>query len=149
MLVTVTDFSRERNLDRDTVNAYIRRHPEIKEHISRVGKNAVIDTESNGYALLDEKYPFPQIVQVIEDTESRKQLIEAQKLIIQLQEKLHAQTGSIAKAEAVQLLLEEKEKRLEEAAAALDEAKDNLKHLNCELNQYQKTIFGLYKKVKK
>ena len=36
MLVSVADFAEERKQDRDTVNAYIRNHPEIhKETVKR------------------------------------------------------------------------------------------------------------------
>lgn len=87
MLVSIKDFSEERNVDNDTVNAYLRNHPEIKQHTKRVRKNIVIDTESEAYALLERQYPLPQMVQVVEDTESREKLIQAQELIIQLQKK--------------------------------------------------------------
>lgn len=38
MLVSIKDFSEERNVDNDTVNAYLRNHPEIKQHTKRVRK---------------------------------------------------------------------------------------------------------------
>lgn len=60
MLVSIKDFSEERNVDNDTVNAYLRNHPEIKQHTKRVRKNIVIDTESEAYALLERQYPLPQ-----------------------------------------------------------------------------------------
>ena len=106
MLVSIKDFSEERNVDNDTVNAYLRNHPEIKQHTKRVRKNIVIDTESEAYALLERQYPLPQMVQVVEDTESREKLIQAQELIIQLQKKINEQSQLIAQAEATKMLLE-------------------------------------------
>lgn len=122
MLVTITDFASARNEDRDTVNAYIRKHPEIQKDVSREGKNTVIDTLSEGYALLEKQYPLPQMVEVIEDTESRRKLIAAQELIIQLQNKINEQTLALAKGEAAQLLLEDKEAELDRMDHMLEKA---------------------------
>ena len=85
MLITIAEFSESRNVDRDTVNAFIRNHSEIKKQTQKQGKNIVIDTECEAFALLDKQYPLPTPVQIIEDTESRQKLIKAQELIIQLQ----------------------------------------------------------------
>lgn len=129
MLVTITDFANARNEDRDTVNAYIRKHPEIQKDVSRQGKNTVIDTLSEGYALLEKQYPLPQMVQIIEDTESREKLIKAQELIIQmqgkmaeLQDKVSEQSMIIATAEATKMLLEDKTKELERMENMLEKA---------------------------
>lgn len=115
MLVTITDFAESRNTDRDTVNAFIRNHPEIKAQTRREGKNVVIDTASEAFSLLDKQYPLPQMVQVIEDTESRQKLIKAQEMIIQLQAKLNEQSQRIAEADAIKVLLEDKQTQLEKA----------------------------------
>lgn len=122
MLVTITDFADSRNTDRDTVNAFIRNHPEIKEYTKRQGKNVVIDTDTEAYSLLDKQYPLPQMVQVLEDTESRQKLIKAQELIIQLQTKLNEQNQLIAQAEATKVLLEDKQIQLEKAQQEADKA---------------------------
>lgn len=108
MLITITKFAELRNVDRDTINAYIRKHPEIQQFVRRQGKNSVIDTDSDGYMLLEKQYPLPQMIQIIEDTESRQKLIKAQELIIQLQEQLTNASQKIAQAEAMQLMLEDK-----------------------------------------
>lgn len=115
MLVTITEFADSRNTDRDTVNAFIRNHPEIKAQTRREGKNVVIDTASEAFSLLDKQYPLPQMVQVIEDTESRQKLIKAQEMIIQLQAKLNEQSQRIAEADAIKVLLEDKQTQLEKA----------------------------------
>ena len=123
MLVSITDFAKERNQDRDTINAYLRRYPELDKQTTKDGKNKMLDTESEVYAVLCKKYPLPQMVQIIEDTESRKQLIIAQERIIELQSKItDMQTEMldmsriIAQAEATQLLLNDKQQQLDAAA---------------------------------
>lgn len=129
MLVSIKDFSEERNVDNDTVNAYLRNHPEIKQHTKRVRKNIVIDTESEAYALLEKQYPLPQMIQVVEDTESREKLLQAQELIIQLQKKINKQSQLIAQAEATKMLLEDKQVQLEKMEA---EKADLQKQLDAE-----------------
>lgn len=109
MLITIAEFAKSRNVDRDTVNAFIRNHSEIKKQTQKQGKNIVIDTECEAFALLDKQYPLPTPVQIIEDTESRQKLIKAQELIIQLQSKLLEQAEQIAKAGAS---LEDKQKQV-------------------------------------
>lgn len=129
MLVTITDFAENRNTDRDTVNAFIRNHPEIKAQTHREGKNVVIDTDTEAYALLDKQYPLSKLIQVIEDTESRQKLIEAQETIIQLQMKLNEQSRHIAEADAIKMLLEDKQVQLEKAQQEIKEAEIEIEKL--------------------
>lgn len=96
MLISITDFASNRGHDRDTVNAYIRNHPEIQKETVKKGKSRYIDTETKAYQLLDKKYPLPKPVEVIEDTEARRQLVEAQQLIIRLQQQLVEAAPKIA-----------------------------------------------------
>lgn len=124
MLVSITDFSKTRNIDRDTVNAFIRNHSEIKKETKKQGKNIVIDTESPAFEILNKQYPLPQLVQVIEDIESKNKLIQAQEMIIQLQKQLNDQNKMIIQAEINQALLEDKNIMI-----------DNLKIENEELKQ--------------
>ena len=133
MLVTITDFAESRNTDRDTVNAFIRKHPEIKEHTKRDGKHVVIDTDSEAYELLDKQYPLPRLVQIVEDTESREKLIKAQEVIIQLQQKLSESKQLLAQAEATKILLEDKQEQLVKTNERLDRAEAELVELRKEL----------------
>ena len=133
MLVSITDFASERGVDRDTVNAYLRKHPEIKEETRRDGKNVVIDTNSKAYELLDKQYPLPSPVEIVEDTESRKQMIQAQQLIIQLQQQIVDMQQQLlhsaeieARAAATQTLLEDKDALLERRAETIDRLDEEL-----------------------
>ncbi len=84
MLVSVADFAEERNQDKDTVNAYIRNHPEIQRETIKKGRTRYLDTDTKAFEALEQKYPRLKPVEVIEDTEARRQLIEAQQFIIKL-----------------------------------------------------------------
>lgn len=126
MFITISEFADSRKVDRDTINAWIRKHPEVGDSCKMQGKDKVIDITSDAYKILEKKYPLPQLVQIVEDTESRKKLIKAQELIIQmqgkmaeLQEKVSEQSMIIATAEATKVLLEDKEKQLKDKEEAL------------------------------
>lgn len=125
MRITISDFALERDVDRDTVTAYIRNHPEIKKDVSRQGKNAVIDTDSEGYSILDKQYAL-KVVQMVEDKESKLKLLKAQEMIIQLQNKLNDASEKIAKAESMQMLLEDKERQLNKAEEQLSNFTDQI-----------------------
>ncbi len=115
----LTGFAKERGIPRDTITQYIRRNPELFEGHTKVdGKWLIIDEEAE--RLLNEKYPLPKPVEIIEDKESRAKLIKAQELIIQLQDKLGQAQGKIAQAEAMQLMLEDKERQLDRAEGQIE-----------------------------
>ena len=116
----VTDFLQGREVERQAVTRYINRHEELfAGHIKKVGKE--IELDADAVAVLEKAYPLPAPVEVVEDKESREQLIQTQKLVIQLQQKLvdmqaeqtrYAQIE--AQAHATALLLEDKEKLIDE-----------------------------------
>lgn len=119
----VTDFLQGREVERQAVTRYINRHEELfAGHIKKVGKE--IELDADAVAVLEKVYPLPAPVEVVEDKESREQLIQTQKLVIQLQQKLvdlqaeqtrYAQIE--AQAHATALLLEDKEKLIDELKA--------------------------------
>ena len=81
------EFAEQRGQNPATISQYIRDHAaEFEGHTSMDGKQKVLDEVA--IQLLDKKYPLPKPIQVIEDTESRKQLVEAQKFIIELQKEM-------------------------------------------------------------
>lgn len=117
-MVLLTSFAESRNEKPDTIRKYISRHKEKFEgHCSFSGTKMEIDDEA--MLMLDQVYPLPKPIEIIEDTESRKELIKAQKLIIQLQQKISEQSMALAKAEANKLLLEDKEEQLKEKKAEI------------------------------
>lgn len=61
---TVKSFAEERNLEKDTVSQYIRRHREFDGHTRIEKKDMYLD--SVALELLDKKYPLPKPVQVIQ-----------------------------------------------------------------------------------
>lgn len=75
-MILLTKFAESRGERGDTVRKYISRHKEAFEgHIDTDGKQMLLDDEA--VKLLEEIYPLPKPVEVVEDTESRKKLIDA------------------------------------------------------------------------
>lgn len=118
-MISLSSFAKSREVSADTVATYIRRHKKMFEGMTeRQGNKMFLDDRA--LELLEEVYPLPKPIQVIEDTESRQRLIEAQAYIIKLQEKMTEQAQLIAKAEGVQLLLEDKTAELAELKEKCD-----------------------------
>lgn len=147
----IKDFIQGRDVSYSSVFQYIKRNPNLfKGHI---GNKNNVELDDVAVELLEQKYPTSKPVQVIEDNEARRQLIEAQQLIIQLQQQLVEAAPKIAWAEQNKVLLdiaiEDKERLLiennklkEEKEAALEKERQ----LERELESYEKTFFGLYRK---
>lgn len=116
---SITRFARSRGVEPQTVSRYIARHAGEFEGLTRkVGKEVLLS--ETAMDLLDEVYPQPRPVEVIEDTESRRKLLQMQELVIQLQGKIVEQTQALAAAETSRLLLEDRERQLQAAQDRLD-----------------------------
>lgn len=125
-MVRIKDFAESRSVDMKAVSRW------MKVHNMPYDRSAGLTEEQ--ISILDKKYPLPKPIEVIEDTESRKMLIETQKALIEAQNALILAQKQIAQAEAQRLLLEDREAKIE----ALEK----------ELDSYKPTWFGLYKKIK-
>ena len=137
--MTITEFLNGRTVERQAVTRYIERHEEeFQGHTSRKGREIVLDEVA--IDILDRKYPLQSLVEVVEDKESRQKLIKAQEYIIQLQEKINEQSLAIAKAESIQLLLEDKEHQLEMAEQRENEWKERHERTEEELNKVREEL---------
>lgn len=122
-MILLTEFAESRNEKADTIRKYISRHKkEFEGHTSFSGTKMEIDDEAMN--LLDKAYPLPKPVEIIEDTESRRKLVQAQELIIQMQQQMMDMQEKVAIAEATKALLEDKEQQL----AAANKEKIELKN---------------------
>lgn len=137
--MNITEFAKGRNIDRNAVSMYIRRHPELfEEHVKTVGKNVEIDDFA--YQILDKKYPLPSPVTIIdgisfeEHKATLEELANMQKHVIRLEEELRQQTYLVAQAEAKEILLEDRQKQLEEQ-------KQLCKELSAEVDRLKNQTF--------
>ena len=129
--MNITEFAKSRNIEPQAISRYIGRHQEFKGHTKKSGK--AVELDETAVELLEKKYPLPQPVQIIEDTESRQKLIKAQELIIQLQNKLLDAQSQIAEAEAIKLLLEDKKAQIARYEQEKETDKQKIDELSAEL----------------
>lgn len=109
----LTEFAEGRNEKPDTIRKYISRHKkEFEGHTELSGTKMEIDVVA--MEILDKVYPLPKPIEIIEDTESRRKLVQAQELIIQMQQQMMDMQEKVAIAEATRALLEDKERQLED-----------------------------------
>lgn len=124
--MTISDFARSRGVEPQAVSRYIGRHEEIAAHVQKKGK--VVELGPEAERLLDEVYPLPQpvhIVQGVPHEEHETLLREAKGLyakIAELQGQLMESRDLLAKAEAKELLLEDRERQLTDEKAAREAA---------------------------
>ena len=84
--------------------------------------------------MLCKKYPLPQPVNVIEDTESRKKLIVAQEMIIKLQQELAEARIKIESVKYKEYLLEAETNRADKAENELLNEKEKIEEIE-EINK--------------
>ena len=85
--ISISKFAEGRGLKRDTVNAYIRRNPNLfSGHTEQTSEGIFLDEAA--LDILDQKYPLPSPVEVIKDTKSLELLVVEQKKSAELQEKV-------------------------------------------------------------
>lgn len=125
--MNISDFARSRSVDPQAVSRYISRHPELQKLTTRVGKTVELTPEAE--RLLDEVYPLPRPVQVIqgipaEEYEAlQKKYAAALEKLSQVQEIRLEEQKLVAAGEAAQLLLSDREDQLREVRQRLEEEK--------------------------
>ena len=121
--MNITEFAKSRNIKPQTVSRYINRHSEKFDGlVLKSGKEITLSEEA--IYILDKVYPLPKPIQVIVDHESRDKLVEAQSIIIKLQQQLNNQAEQIAGSRINQILLEQKEQELETIKSDLQTEKE-------------------------
>lgn len=132
----VSDFAEERNIDRNAVSQYIRRHgEEFKGHTKVDGHNLLFDDDA--YVILDKKYPLPKPIMVVdgvphEEYEAvQKKLELASERLFAAQEAIREKEKLLDQQEYAVQLLENKnillEKTLEEKTSFMEKALEDEK----------------------
>lgn len=139
MLITIIEFAEGRNEKPATVAQWIRRHPEMEPYITIQGRELSIDTESEGFRLLEKAYPPLKPVEIV-DKDLMQDLLKMQKAVIQLQEQLRVQQEQLIGAEKAQLLLEDRERQLEDAKIDAKKAEQKQAALEQEKGEMQRQL---------
>lgn len=142
----ISDFIDGRGVTYDTVRKYIVNHPELfKGHIGRTN-NIVLDDAA--IEILEKKYPFPDPVQVIQDTEAREKLQALTEKYIKVLEEnklLVEQNAQLLVTQAKQKYLEEENRSL---SAELDEGARYAEYLENELEKRKASYEFLQRQFK-
>lgn len=167
--MTITEFAKSRNIEPQAVSRYIGRHEEFEGHISvnpKNGKEKILDDIA--IELLDKKYPLPKPIEVIEGVEPKEyqkvvnSMLELQELNNKMQEQLLDAQELIAGATAQKLMLEDRDRQIQELKAEIEKSKEELskgseeimktkielEQIKKEVSSYKKSLFGFYKKEK-
>lgn len=120
--MNITEFAQSRCVEPQAVSRYVSRHRGLKNLTYKDGKNVVLTDAA--IEILNHKYPLPKPIEVVEDTESRRALIEAQKMIISLQQQLAEQQKLIGETVLQRQLIEAKDNRIAELETKLHAAED-------------------------
>ena len=136
----LTNFAEERGVKVDTIKKYIKRHEsEFDGHIFHKGTKAELDEVA--FIMLDEVYPHPKPVQVIQGVpnEEHKELLAKYEAVLEkyskVQEELTRTTRELSLQEGRQMLLEEKDKRIDDIKGILEHSQDELKKTRQELEE--------------
>lgn len=121
MIVTLKDFAKERTVERETINIFLKRHPDLDKQTWIENRNKVFDSDSEVYQVLDKQYPVKQLVLVQDNIETikelaaaRQELADERKKINELQDQITKMSVLVAQANSIKLIAEMKEKELED-----------------------------------
>lgn len=128
--MTITEFAETRNQQPQTISKYINRHADkFKGHTKKIGKSVELDKEAVN--MLGDAYPLPKpvtIVNGVPEEEHLKALADKdeqirilQSKIISMQEQYSKLALESADLKAKALLLEDKEKRIEDLQSELQQ----------------------------
>lgn len=117
--MTLKEFAEGRGVEYNALMQWLYRRPELRERMPKEGKSYVIEPGDGIFEILDKKYPIPKPIQVIQDEEARKELAEANRKIQELQEAMLKMAARASQADAMQLMLEQRDTELEQTREAL------------------------------
>lgn len=106
-MVSLSDFARERDVDKQVITVYINRHPEIKEHVhyDTYNKNAAyLDDEA--VKLLSKKYRMT--TQIITDNELYEQVITCNNKMLTVADMMMAMMSKMDERMSIEMKTDDK-----------------------------------------
>lgn len=132
----IKDFIQGRSVSYQTIRKYITNHPEL--FTGHIGKKNNIELDDVAIDLLEQKYPLSKPVELIEDTENLKKLMQAQELIIHLQQELNEKTEQLLESKKHEYLLEAKYEQVKELAIKADSLKNENANLKMNIEALER-----------
>lgn len=145
--MTIKDYATSRAVSYEAVAKQVRQYKkkELRKHVTYQGRTAELDDFAIEFL---DKHRQPRNVVVKADSDTtQKELERLHDQVHQLQDELNKQkTITQAKSDKIQELLEEKNLLIEDKTKK-EIYESELQEVKQELSRYQRTIFGLYRKV--
>lgn len=147
MGITIKEYAESRKVSYEAVRRQVKDHKkhELKGHVSYEGRQAYLDDFAVDY--LDQHRQKRNVVLYPTNKEIEEEMTRLRNQISKLQEELLSRTDKINELlEKNSVLLEDKA-RNETLLLLADKEHDELQEAKQELASYQRTVFGLYRKV--
>lgn len=113
----IKEFIDGRNVEYTAVYQYIKRNPKFEGHIGKKGK---IVLDEYAVELLNEKYPLPQPIEMVQDPELLRKYNAVLEQLTMVQQQLVDAAPKIAAAEYRERLIDDQQKRIEELEKELE-----------------------------
>ena len=138
--MTIREYATSRAVSYEAVRKQVRQYKkkELKKHITYQGRTAELDDFAIEF--LDKHRQQRSVVMQASTEETQKELERLHNQVHQLQEELQRKSDKIVG------LLEEQKGLIEDKTKKEILEKDNAE-LKQELSRYQRTLFGLYRKI--
>lgn len=146
-MIKLQDFAKQKGVTDRAIQKHLKRHEnELQGHFERKGKNGTwLDDFACSYL---ESLMITNPV-VLSDAEQQREIEELRKKITELQEQLIQSQGKTIFLVEQMTEMQSQKLFLENKTGTLEEENKKLKtEVEEEKNRYQKSWFGLYKKVK-
>lgn len=130
----IVDFVSERGIQKSAVQMYIKRHPELFDGHIRIEGNAQI-ADREALSILEKKYPLPKPVEIITDTESLQLLADERKKNQELLALIAEMKEQVAVAKTQQIMLEDKQRQIEEQRLLLTSLNEQKNSTESELRK--------------
>ena len=145
--MTIKEYAMSRGVSYEAVRRQVTslKKKELKKHIKYNGRTAELDD----YAIevLDQHRQPREVVVLASNDETQKELERLHNQVHQLQTELQKSTMKINELLEEKVLLVEDKARNETLLLLADKEHDELQEVKQELASYQRTVFGLYRKV--
>lgn len=147
MEMTIKEYAESRKISYEAVRKQVKdyKKTDLKKHVVYQGRQAYLDDFAVDY--LDQHRQKRNVVLYPTNKEIEEEMTRLRNQIAKLQEEL------VSRTDRINVLLEEKTLLIEDKAKSdarlmlADKEHDELEEAKQELNKYQRTIFGLYKKI--
>jgi signal transduction protein with GAF and PtsI domain len=145
--MTIREYAVSRSISYEAVAKQIRQYKkkELKKHITYQGRTAELDDFAVEF--LDQHRQPRSVVMQASTEETQRELERLHNQVHQLQAELQKKSDKIEKLLEDQNTLIADKARNDALLLIADKEHDELQELRTELSKYQRTLFGLYRKI--